>query len=440
MSTLLKDEFTKEIKVEADPVVGITLLDLDESIEAAYAVDDLVSAIDRCETTMTSLEAISDAVSSVLEDGGLDAQGSMMAQVAIESASVSIGVAIKTASLEDFNAEGGRVAATEYTLETLKDTIATIWAAITKFVGDFVKRIAEFVSQNISTAGRVEKAALSLSKKAEAAKGTPKEAKLKITGAVYRNMSADGKMGNDVIDLATEAVKDLTSESGAVDNIIAMTEVFDEVDLDDEASIKKWYAGIKDSDVLSADGIAKSLVSQGFKELTDDSRFTGENVIYLTKKNTLPGEKMVLVTVRSTEEGMIKSIKAGLEDAKAGLKFDDNYDVDALTKDEVISKADAVAKLAEAVRMSKLDAGKRSKAVKDLLKAGDKITKALKSADASVEKTDGAQAAAGFVKNTSMLAQAMFEPGVSIERQAISTAKSYYKLAKSSLSNLKEEK
>lgn len=453
MNTLLQDAFgssdeTLDINMESAE------FHFDESAVTAMEADDLASAISQCESVQVNLENLSDNIAATLADGGLTAEAAVMARAAIDGTVAPLGANVKSPNLESFDEDGGRMAATQFSLESIGSILKEIWEGIKNFVKKYAEKLRKWFSENLSTAARLEKAAEALADKADAKSGTPKETKLSMNASFQRNMST-AKGDISVSDTETglkylAKLLDGSSYDGATDTLAdALIDTLDGLDVE-----KKL---VDTSDISAPSDNAKKAMTDALelKSVANDKRYvqTGTSE-YLVSKPILGRKAFVLRSVRSKRKDsqgndVPVSIIDTLSLANASAKKEDidSKDVTALNTGEISTLATEVKELAKAVRTSKFDAKKKDKLVAKLLKVGDKVTKEVGNAKGDditdpkggkVTVKENAERAKAMIKSISSFAKLIFEPGTSIQRQSMESAKASYGWASKCLSNIKD--
>lgn len=143
-------ESLKQVALESEEeVVAISDDDLDEAIDGFEEDDtgaELVQIDGAIETTanaITGMESLQDAVLECQKNGGMDAQSATLLHAAVESIMAPFGGAAAISkplpSLESYEGDGGRAAATGYALEGIGEVLKNLWEA---FVGMLTKAAA----------------------------------------------------------------------------------------------------------------------------------------------------------------------------------------------------------------------------------------------------------------------------------------------------------
>ena len=407
------------------------MLSIGDEANTTAELADLDNALNMCHATVASLESIQSVMVATQEDGGMNAQAANMQAVAVNAAMTHFGQAAVTFDQESFSDAGGRATATAFGIEGIGEQIKKIWAAIKDFVMKYVKKVKEFFSKHLSSAGRLVKAAKSLGESAEKSKGTPKEKTLKYGASDFRAVSKDGK-----VDAVTD-IKELTAALKASEK--------------DEDSIKVIEAYIDGLEGFDSKATGTSEFYERFKNLltavpksgTTDERYKNDadNGLFYTLGDVVIGSKRLLTTYKTqkTEDnrGYVESIKFAYVDSVAKPKSKDENKVDALNSSQIQVLCTQIATTAELVR--KYDTKKYDKAVADLLKAADKASTELAGADKS-DKTSESKFIEKIIRNVSTASTALLTGPVENVKCTFASAKVGYTYASRSYSNLKAAK
>lgn len=178
-------------------------------------------AIEITERTMAGLEGLAAAIEVEQANGGMDEAAARGMDAAVKSVlGFFDGRTTKPMpSVESFSGDGGRVTATGYALEGIRDTIANMWESIMRLIVKAVDAIKKFFAANFTQLGRIEGAAKSLKERAANSKGTPKEKEIDFANTSYLK-NASGKVVGSDPGVVGDIGKMLDGSYGTLDNAL----------------------------------------------------------------------------------------------------------------------------------------------------------------------------------------------------------------------------
>lgn len=413
MEDILNDDQTEgeESDVVEDEVEEVE----DGDIEPSYEIEEVEDAMDDAEDAVAAMEALVEKVEGYLANGGMSPETADMVNFSMECIGGRYGVKMPTMpAMEDFDEAGGRVTATGFALEGLKENLKKWWEGIQNWVKKWIGKFQAFVQTHLSEAGRLKKAAVNLKAKyAKRAKGdktfTPKEAEIKISAKMEENLSFGSVSASSTAAGLKEIAKVVTDLSSDVSTMTAINGT-----LAHPAGLTAVAAAFK--------GQSK-LPKLSEKSATD-------NVVVLDSEAMI-GNVKGEVTLYGDTAGNFNRLSVSLVSADKAKKFTAGT-IKPLSDAEAGTILDAVIATCDALTNAKLDKTKAD-AVKALVAAGDKSIKRLSEGADSDEKKQ----LKGFVSATVTNAKALMEPLASVRRQARNSAHAAYGLAVSSFNNSK---
>lgn len=435
-----------DININDDVVVDIlvgekeeeVVMDMENADLIAGELSELADGIKLATTTALSLESIASSLVATKAEGGLNTQGVVMTQQAVDAALKPIGASLTLPAMESFQVEHGRMSATDYTIESIGETARKVWEAIKKFVLKWMNKIVSLVQATKAKAGRLEKAANQLAKEAKRLAGVDTEQGdlhgILLTGSLHRHLTVDGQTVNLVDDLADftdliEGGPKLTTGTYAV-------ELFLEVLKGRNATATNLNedVGVKASTMVAY------LKAVGYEEIKGDKRLNGENTTYYGSKSVL-GAVQAVVALVSSEDDIIIGLTTSIMDSATNIVAKKEVGLPSLPADEVEEIAKGVAKLAGSVVKVKV-------AEKEVAKINDKVTKEVDRLAGEVdtvakeEDVDAADVeyAKRCLNSANLFIMASFDPEFSLARQAVLAGTASYSYAKRCLDNIVEVK
>jgi len=440
-----------------------TNIDMQTIVNTAEEIierDNVADAIYRCNVAVESLNALHGDLDDTIMAGKVDGATAVMAGHAVAGVMAGLGATIPVASVESI---GQPMAAADVALETIGTFLEDIWTKIKEFVAKWVQKVKEFWNKHVSSAGRLAKAAKSLSEKAGKVTGSKKESKLKIGSSNWGNLAISGSFKSDNIvtglDKYADAIDDTTEAlDGLYDDFIK--------DYDDAASDIKDLTSLVDTTSSSNSGkyfnrLKFSVVRTTLKgnDITSayNAEGNGSDAAYVCSEDgDLLGNKRYLTILKTkdlkipnaiSDVTMLSSIKSGLYDytrnkikpAKSDVK------VDALSTSDIASIADSVEALANNIVKSNNSNTANSKASDDMKKSIDGFLSAVKDVTSEEGASDADKAklklAQSNVKTlSSVFSDLLMYPlaaKTSVTQQALASAHAAYSYATKSLSNIK---
>ena len=442
----LQDGEVVEEVVVAEEIDEVEPEEFDEDeIEQSDDADIIEEAIDQVGELSEGLEAICDRMMLALADGGMSKQTADFADMAIQS---TCGNWMNTSkvmpSLESFDEAGGRMAATGYAIEAIKDTITGAWAKIVSLTSKWFASAKLLFEKLTVTANTLAKRAKQLESRAAAHKGTPETATLSVGTSVYRNVSKDGGVSDVKANIASiiPVLGSLQAESPIGKIIDGLSKELLTVAAKDTASVTSVFKALTSKYDIDA-------VSKHFQSLSNIKFKAGVGKFapthtkhYLVSTDALVGGNVIVVKIEAEVSGWLKSITATLV-ADPAHALGKAGDLKALKASEIVALAKSIGEVAAAITGSKTDLAHRQGQFKTILDENKRIGKNLEMSlikyaiGVNVEHDKVNAYIKAYLKGISKMSMSMMQPDLSIQRQALASAKAAYNYGVKSLRNLK---
>lgn len=224
----------EEITIQPDSVMDVEILnELTNVNEEELSMSETAQNIDGVATDILNgiqaqeeLEQIAEVAETSLEKGGLTEEAAEMASIAIESIRQKLGYESSFGLIpvtESFSVDH-RHRSSQMVVESITDTIKTIWERIKQVYARFKEFIIELIDKIISTAAGVNRA---LKKLEEKLKRIPTNAKMKENTLPLKRVanafSWDGKASVETISLFMKHATRLAEASIEVQDTIKIT-------------------------------------------------------------------------------------------------------------------------------------------------------------------------------------------------------------------------
>ncbi len=229
----------KSFSLEDEATGAVSPEVVDESVkadseEAAITqtnaeLQELEEAVETSEDAANGLEQVQEFVEQKQEEnGGLTEGEAQAVQVATEAllARFHGAIKVKVPSLESFGQS--KATSTSYTLESIGETIKSIWEAIKKWVKKWWEKVYDWFMMHFSFAGRAKKQAVALREKLNQKFGTPEDTTFELSGSARRWLVTQPgqqdaqvdelvKLSKEIyIDKSTKEIKDRNKEINKV--------------------------------------------------------------------------------------------------------------------------------------------------------------------------------------------------------------------------------
>lgn len=189
---------------------GSAEADMVEATDISADVEAGTSEIEQASADADTLGRIADTAQAAEADGGLDPVAAEVAEIAVEAIYARLGIKRSSyPALESFSGRSGRVRATRYAVEDIKETVKKIWAAIVvafQKMYDFVKNFfAKIFDANRKLMARIN----SLEKRLGGKDMKEPTGKVKLTGGLSK-IGIKDKSG------AIAAIKGVTADIASI--------------------------------------------------------------------------------------------------------------------------------------------------------------------------------------------------------------------------------
>lgn len=323
-----------------------------EITDAGHQVDMLSLQQEELEHAHTSLESIAFSLESLVaaDERGLDRVAAEGYQHAVR-AIVGDALPNPVASLESFGGESECSAATQLSMEGIKDTIKKIWEAIKRAVNNTIKAVSDFFAKLFGGVDALEKKFKGIQEAVEKAKkeGYVAEGDFKAPGADRLEM--EGKFDMGAIQSGMKLL------GGGVKNTVDKIAETAESYYADLAAFYKKADEPKDVEEFASNKKTK------ITEISKSSKEIGR---------MLPGGKAIVVE-SSSESGddkpSIPSIK--IEDHPNAKNFSGDSKMAVPSLDDIAKLADEGLKLVEWMKNAKKGREKIVSARQDAVKAAE---------------------------------------------------------------------
>lgn len=323
--------------------------------EASHQVEMMGYQQEELEHAHTSLESIAVSLESLVsaDERGLDrvaAEGYRHAITAI----VGDALPNPVASLESFGGESECSAATQLSMEGIKDTIKKIWEAIKRAVGNAIRAVSDFFAKLFKGVDKLEKKSKSLKEEIEKAKKdghVAKNNKFDAPGAQRLHM--DGKFDTKtVLDVYSNL-----SEFGNDADVVSQQATAYYKELND------FYK--KASEPADAEKFAKdaTTIIESIKKKTKEVGQVG------------PGGKTIIITSNEDSDGAPSLPSVKFTDHPQAKDFKGSNEVDVPSLDQLQTMNETIMNAVKHLKDAKKNREAVSKAHEDAVKAAESWVK-----------------------------------------------------------------
>lgn len=324
--------------------------------EASHEVEMLGYQQEELEHAHSSLESIAFSLESLVaaDERGLDRVAAEGYQHAVR-AIVGDALPNPVASLESFGGESECSAATQLSMEGIKDTIKKIWEAIKRAVSNTIKAVSDFFAKLFGGADALEKKVKSLKEglaKAKSDKYTASNEKFKAPGA--DRLELNGKF--DVPTVLKSSGMIAKQAIGTVEDIAETTDKF-------YSSLNDFYKKASegdDAEKFSSD--QATMIEQTVKK----SKAVGE---------MLPGGKAIISESKSDSEGAPKVPTIKIADHPNAKNFSGDNEIAVPTLDQIGEMLDGAEEVVKWLKDAKKRRESIVKSRKDAVSAAESWVK-----------------------------------------------------------------
>ncbi len=213
------------------------------SVDAVESVDQELKNIDQAVVQATDaaegLEAVQTFVDEKTTNGGLTTDEAKLVAISTEAlvSRFQGNIKIKLHSCESFGGNE-RMKNTLYTVESIGETLKSMWEAIKRWVNKWVEKTQDWFREHLSQAGRMKKAAAALVERLSKKTGEADKDSFEMSVSDRRFLVKTGKQDtpnvNDLVAMAGETneafdktVKEIKSANDAVVNALKETYLAD---------------------------------------------------------------------------------------------------------------------------------------------------------------------------------------------------------------------
>lgn len=424
-----------------DDTISLESIEMDCNFgnESAIEMAEVDNAIDVAGNTANALSALATGLENSEATGGLSAEGAALMAIAVDSAMKPFGgyVAKPMPALEDFEAESGRLASTQYGMEAIKETFQKVWKTILDLIDRAYQATMKFFDENISNVGRMKKSMASFAKKAAEAKGEPENKEVSIKYPHY--ITVDGKlMANLPAELAKveKAVSEMAFSKAAIAAGNTLTESYAEGAKKDFADVKpelvdQWVENKLKGAIAGYQGAMVKAFD--LKEYKGNEKAIKDAIGEATGFVGEIGVESARIVLKASSEKSVPVVEVQVNEQS---KDKDADKVAPVSASEAVSIANAVVALCDAILDTKKESRASDKLKSGVTKAGNELVK-LTSAEV---KGDARRNIESFANSLKHIATNQKNLDKGIVSFATKFAQASSSVAVKSVSNLKEKK
>lgn len=436
----LQEEVIGEGEGEGEENSNVEVMEIfqPEEIEVsspdAEVIEDAVSEV---EEVGEGLEALKEALTVSLADGGMNAQSAMFASLAYGNLTGKwVPASTDMPSMESFDSAGGRLQGTTYALEKLGETLKAWWEKLKAMVAKWVDAVIAFWQKHLAAAGKLERAAKALAKTARenTSKLETKEKELELDKKEVENLTSTHgqKVSESEIISGLENLVKETIRIGKDDGITKAVEKFGarfaEAKFDDASAAAQIFT-------LDLHGAITSIESTIGGKTGNFAGKESNDAVKLVGTPPMLGNRILLARVVGDENNQVVSIGVELVAADAKAKHE-GQKVAALDKAQVIALATAVADVAGKISAAKTDGNKRRTAINAIKGDFDKVAKDLDKSDWSSKHTAQYNKYKARINAYSTMAMSVLKPYSAMQDQTMASARAALNYAAKSYKNL----
>lgn len=441
MSTLVKSIFAMEEDENLDQNItkippeaadeDDTLNAYDESTDLASDADEIGIAIEQCMDVVAGLEAFHELIGS-MEEEGLSPQTAAMADVALRSLGRTIGLDMDhvVPAMEEFSDKTGRKHYTKHIMHKIKLKLSVIWKHIVQFINSWKSKVNGFVVKLRDSAGTL---AARAQKEIDYLEKNPdyKIGETTLNGTQYRNLLMKGSTANVASGLAAlaERIRGLKPIDEMDTALMEYVSAIESLDFSSKEALVASYEAKKFKDACAFDTfveIATKSAKGGLIAPINDKRFISPDITYRLEKPIYLGEHQLVYCMKQNPDKMLRGLVITWADSKRGLEFENEYKMAPPSVGAMISMMKAVVDVCGAIQNSHVDYMKRLKNIDLIIKTSNKFIKQLDAHKGEFANDEAYKLVRSYISGISSLATVMVEPALSLERQAMDSAKAAY--------------
>lgn len=290
---------------------------LAEVEEGNDEVVDIEKDIEEMEAVEAGLESIAAGLEVSMKEGGLVPQAAVGYDLAISAWAGRVGLESAVPSLEEFDSQTGREAATQVSMEGVKDTLKRIWNAIKAAVSKAVEAAKNFFAKVFGGVEKVEKKLKAVKKAIATAKKDGHEvtdADKKIAVPYAETLRFNGKTD---IKSILEGMKKFADAGKDYGNYNKRAKEYFEVMAASIEDAQK--AESKEGAEEALDALAKGAEIEGIVDTTEKNLISGDKVITV---NMTGDEKKASVAAVQLATAKVARALDGKQEHKA-ISFDE---------------------------------------------------------------------------------------------------------------------
>ncbi len=393
---------------------------------AALQADD--AAVDQTVAVAETLETVGEALEVAEEAGGVSPEAAAALEPALECLYGLIGAsARRRPSLESYGGTNSRRAATNLSMEDVKETAKKAWDAVIAAIKKAIQFISDFFFKIFNNADKLKKRAEELVKQAGASKA---EAKPLQDGRIFAALQVGGKV--DGVAAAKMAVEYAEHTAAAQAGMVAAA---------DKALADIESGKFEDNPADQLKNVASALKASK----VDGATAGGSQPEFTETLRTeeLPGGKAIFVTIPTTETSqgplepgklaaLYEGVSARIGDFDAKRQAPEKADVQGVNAQDAGEIGKMVVTLADKLIAYKAGLDKIVKTKKSLVSAMEKQAReATKSTEGTKEMRAGL--ATGMRRAGAAVARFIDQPSKDFAIYGLRTGKSLIDLGELSL-------
>lgn len=404
-------------------------------IASTYAIENYDQAIDQCLDVIVGLEEFQSTIEALLPIGGLEAKSSTMVEVALESIGTCIGLNIteNLPGLEAYTVAGGRVAATEAIVESIKSGIKKTWMGIKTLIVKFVLGLRNFYRAHLQSVkgllGNVKALMAKTSKAKELSSGT----EISVSDSFAKNMVIPS--GSNLIKEMDRIGEHLTELLLNNEYGVYLKEMYDtltEYPVVGKAGYDQEKVAETKKEILSKLAKLDLTEQKAFKIITADMK-EGPTDTYTSKTPYIGG---LIVTIVHQPQSLLHTPTLEIDSHNDTTSAKSKYD--ALSNADIISHLKALVNLLVALIAHDKEWTKRLDLIESYQIECDNIIETYYLYQAMKYKPDESDISyfklvKSRVLDFKAMTETIYEPATAFQVQALWSAKAIYALCESSL-------
>ena len=419
----------KSFSLEDEATGAVAAEVVDESVktdseEAAVAqtnadLQELEEAVETSEDAVAGLEQVQEFVEQKQEEnGGLTEGEAEIVQVATEALLSRFHGAIKVRvpSLESFGRS--KATSTSYTLESIGETIKSIWEAIKKWVKKWWEKVYDWFMMHFSFAGRAKKQAVALREKLNSKFGTPEDTTFELPGSVRRWLVTqpgqkqaqvnvlEKYLGFIYSDKSVKEIKDLNKDiAKAIESINPDDMIKKGLEGKKNVTAHHSTSGTSVTDALATDlgnrsalfGV-KSTIDSKLKEFYNSTASSTPTLGAVFLKVNV--NKMPMPGTTSNQEIILSYSLDFTDVTTSSNEFGEERDIDTLKRDDILKSLNAIEGIAEfLIKQEKIFKQEREEN-KKLMEKIEKIANRFDKVDVEIQKDPLVKSVTIIIKNS----------------------------------------